>query len=409
VGDVPSCRLRSAVKRLGSEMRPLLVFASIVLASVLGLYLAGLAPAVSANRNSPPQSVVSATEAWMAVKDTSSIAILEEFRRRYPDTPYAAFAAARIDELKKLQAAPPVTPVVPPRPDPSRSAVGSPPVVPSVASVGCTQCPEMVIVPSGSFTMGSLDGEGDERPQRAVTIRKPFAVGKFHITVDQFAAFVAETGHDAGSSCYTFEGGKWDTRQGRSWRNPGFSQNGSHPAVCVSWYDAKTYVDWLARKTGKRYRLLTEAEWEFAARAQTKPSAYPKYSFGSDERELCRYGNGTDQTTKSTVPGAGGWAGAPCNDGYAYTSPVGSFAANSFGLYDMQGNAFQWTEDCYHKNYVGAPADSSAWTTGECLERVFRGGSWAHGPSDLRAAVRYHGVLPAFQSNYLGFRLASTL
>jgi formylglycine-generating enzyme required for sulfatase activity len=259
----------------------------------------------------------------------------------------------------------------------------------------CAQCPEMVVVPAGNFTMGSPDSETghgkDEGPQHTVTIGKPFAVGKFHVTVDQFAAFVATTGYDAGSECrdvYNYQA------EGRSWRNPGFPQAGSHPAVCLNWNDAKAYVDWLARTTGKPYRFLTEAEWEYAARARTQPGAYPRYSFGDDEKDLCRYGNDANV--------------ASCDDGYAYTSPVGSFAANGFGLYDMQGNALQWTADCYHDSYNGAPSDGSAWTAGGCSSRVARGGSWYLGPAYLRAAGR-DGTAPDVRYNGYGFRVARTL
>jgi formylglycine-generating enzyme required for sulfatase activity len=276
----------------------------------------------------------------------------------------------------------------------------------------CDDCPEMMVVPAGSFTMGSPASEagrvGDDVPQRSVTLAKPFAVGKFHITADQFAAFVADSGYDAGSKCWLFEGGQYVERSSRSWRNPGFSQAGTHPAVCVNWDDAKAYVAWMARKTGKTYRLLTEAEWEYAARGRTEPGQYPRYFFGDDEKDLCRYGNGADQAAKSSVPGAKDWPVAPCNDGYAYTSPVGSFAANGFGLYDMLGNAWQWTEDCYHDSYNGAPSDGSAWTTGDCSRRVLRGGSWSSLASRLRVADRFWGFA-VDRGNFDGFRLGRTL
>src|ERR1700693_6185899 len=321
---------------------------------------------------------------------------------------------------------PPVTPAVPPS-DPCtgavtlsfaarcaapRTAAQERGLKPRDSFKECAQCPEMVVVPAGSFTMGSPEGEkdrnNDEGPQRTVTIGKPFGVGKFHVTVDQFAAFVTETGYDAGSKCWTFEDGKAEERQGRSWRNPSFTQGGSHPAVCVTWTDAEAYVAWLARKTGKTYRLPTEAEWEYAARARTAPGAYPRYSFGDDEKDLCRYGNGVDQRAKSTIPGATNSAIASCDDGYAYTSPAGSFAANGFGLFDMQGNAWQWTEDCYHDSYAGAPSDGSAWTSGGLGRRVLRGGSWLYAPGYLRAAFRgrYSSV---GRTNDLGFRVGSTL
>jgi len=150
----------------------------------------------------------------------------------------------------------------------------------------------MVVVPAGSFTMGAPNSEKDrssaEGPQHEVTIRQSFAAGQLHVTVDQFSAFVQETGYEASSTCLTFEDGKYGARAGRSWRNPGFAQEGSHPVVCVSWGDARAYVDWIAKKTGKPYRLLSEAEFEYAARGRTSPGMYPRFWFGDDEKDLCR-------------------------------------------------------------------------------------------------------------------------
>jgi formylglycine-generating enzyme required for sulfatase activity len=276
----------------------------------------------------------------------------------------------------------------------------------------CDKCPEMVVLPAGSFTMGSPGSEPgrgvDEAPQHQVTIPKSFAVSKFDITVDQFAAFVVRTGYDAGSNCLTLEDGKPEDRQGRSWRNPGFSQEGSHPAVCLSWNDAEAYVAWLSRKTGKPYRLLTEAEWEYASRARTEPGSYPRFWFGNDEKDLCRHGNGADQTAKSSVSGIEGSTIAPCADGYAYTSPVGSFEPNDFGLYDMSGNAWQWTQDCYHDSYKGASPDGAAWTMGDCKSHVLRGGSWIDPPVNLRAAIRIWDTGDDRTSSG-GFRVGRTL
>jgi formylglycine-generating enzyme required for sulfatase activity/uncharacterized caspase-like protein len=276
----------------------------------------------------------------------------------------------------------------------------------------CDQCPEMVVVPAGSFMMGSPDSAADraakEGPQHLVTFARPFAVGKLHVTVDQFAAFVSETGYDAGGSCWTEEGGKGGDRSDRSWRNPGFPQKGSHPAVCLSWNDAQAYVGWLRSKTGANYRLLTEAEWEYAARAQTTPGAYSRYSFGDDEKELCRYGNGFDQTAKSSITWSSNSPAAPCKDGYAYTSPAGSFRPNDFGLYDMQGNAWQSTQDCENDTYSGAPQDGSAWVSGNCSKRILRGGGWHAGPWYLRAATR--NSMPIGSRAWIfGMRVARTL
>jgi formylglycine-generating enzyme required for sulfatase activity len=267
----------------------------------------------------------------------------------------------------------------------------------------CENCPEMVVVPAGSFTMGSPEWERDrdnnEGPQHVVAIAKPFAVGKFHVTVDQYAAFVQETGYQATSKCYD---GKSSSR---SWRDPGWPQESAHPVVCVTWDDAKAYVDWMAKETRKPYRLLSEAEFEYAARGRTSPGAYPRFWFGNDEKELCRYGNGADQKTQDS--GAMIKPIAPCNDGYALMSPAGHYRPNAFGLYDMFGNAWQWTADCYHDSYNGAPADGSAWTAGACSSgRVIRGGSSVDGPPTLRSAIRLWlgtGVLTG------GFRVARTL
>jgi formylglycine-generating enzyme required for sulfatase activity len=175
----------------------------------------------------------------------------------------------------------------------------------------------------------------------------------------------------------------------------------------MTWNDAKAYADWLVKKTRKPYRLLSEAEWEYAARGRTSPGAYPRFWFGNDEKDLCQYINGTDQKARDIIEGTKGWTSAPCNDGYAYTSPTGHYVPNAFGLYDMAGNAWQWIEDCYHDSYKGAPADGSAWVTGSCGSgRMIRGGSWTSNPRLLRVALRdWVGTV-----NYdVGFRLARTL
>jgi formylglycine-generating enzyme required for sulfatase activity len=252
----------------------------------------------------------------------------------------------------------------------------------------CDACPEMVVVPAGSFAMGSPNNEkardNNEGPQHQVTITRSFAFGKFEVTVDQFVAFVQETGHDTGSTCDIWQDGKWAERSGYSWRKPGFAQSGSHPAACLSWDDAKAYLSWLSRKTGKIYRLPAEAEWEYAARAGTTT----RFHFGDDYKDYCRHGNGADQTAWNDVPGAKSWSVLPCSDGHPYTALAGSFAPNGFGLYDTLGNVFEWTEDCWNDSYAGAPSDGSAWTSGDCNIRVQRGGAWGYPPDYLRTAVR---------------------
>ena len=253
----------------------------------------------------------------------------------------------------------------------------------------CATCPEMVVVPSGSFMMGSPadepNREDNEGPQHRVTISKPFAVGKYGVTRGQFTAFVDATGYDAGNSCWIWDGSQW--REGsNNWRNPGFTQSDTHPVVCVSWNDAKAYIDWLSKKTGQNYRLLSEAEWEYVARAGTTTP----YHFGD-----------------IIFPSQANYGGN--NSG---TVEVGSYPANAFGLHDVHGNVWEWVEDCWHDNYNGAPSDGSAWIN-DCHDdgkdrRVLRGGSWNYVPWVLRSAVRGWGDARD-RVNYGGFRIARTL
>lgn len=275
----------------------------------------------------------------------------------------------------------------------------------------CDICPEMVVIPAGSFTMGSPNRERyrdrSEGPQHVVTFKRPFVVGKFEVTVDQFTAFVSETGYDAGALCWTIEDGKAVERDGRSWRNPGYSQTGSHPASCLSWNDAKAYVTWLSAKTGKDYRLLSEAEWEYAARARTQPGSSPPFFFGDTEDAICQHGNGADQTAKRTGSFPKNQTFLSCSDGYPYAAPVGSFSANGFGLYDVLGNVWEWVEDCWNDSYRGAPTSGSAWISGDCRKRVLRGGAWDDYPKYLRAADRYWGFTG--DRGIMGTRVARTL
>jgi len=276
----------------------------------------------------------------------------------------------------------------------------------------CDTCSEMVVVPAGSFTMGSPPEEQgrnpNEGPQHVVTISKPFAVAKFEVTVDQFSTFVRKTGYQANTTCYKWKSFTWEG----SWHDPGFLQEGSHPVVCVSWNDANAYAKWVTIKTGKPYRLLSEAEWEYAARGRTSPGAYPRFWFGDHEIELCHYGNSADlesrEVVAAAIPGGNPIAAVPCDDGYAFTSPVGHYQANAFGLYDMAGNAWQWTADCFQKDFMGVPTDGSALTAEACpLGHVIRGGSWYNISRYLRAAMRSNA--PAKPDYSTGFRLGRTL
>ena len=263
-------------------------------------------------------------------------------------------------------------------------------------------CPELVVVPSGSFLMGSPGSEegrsSNEGPVHRVTIGRPFAVGVYEVTRGEFGRFVSATGRSMGNSCWTYESGEWEERSGRNWRNPGFRQTDGHPVVCVNWDDAKAYVGWLSDETGKAYRLLSEAEWEYVARGGTKTARY----WGESGTDQCRYANGADEAS-----GDFGWGKASCDDGYARTSPVGAFSANRWKLHDVLGNVWEWVEDCWNDSYHGAPEDGSAWESGNCGARVMRGGSWFNVPRILRSAFRNRNTAGS-RGNYAVFRVART-
>ena len=253
----------------------------------------------------------------------------------------------------------------------------------------CPECPEMVVIPAGSFMMGSprdeLGRNKYEGPRHRVTLPKPFAVGKYEVTFAEWDACVADGdcgGHRPG-----------DHGWGR----------GRRPVINVGWHAAQAYVNWLSKKTGKRYRLPSEAEWEYAARGGTRASRY----WGDDAFGFaqCAYANGADGTLKARNSKIG--EVAPCRDGFVQTAPVGSFSANPFGLHDVLGNVMEWVEDCWNERYVGAPADGSARRSGDCSRRVVRGGSWVLKPWHLRSAFRFWSA--AGRNTTIGFRVARTL
>ncbi len=285
----------------------------------------------------------------------------------------------------------------------------------------CSDCPEMVVIPAGSAVIGSGPEEtarenmpdtasSRERPQHKVMIARPFAVGRFKVTKGQYASFVKETGRTdaAGCSIWDFAAGRWNQDPEKSWRDPGFSQGDNEPAVCVSWADAKDFVAWLSRKTGRSYRLLAEAEWEYAARAGTATARY----WGDGRDQACTYANVFDfpaaQRLASEEARKNPDKYFSCDDGHIFTAPVGNFRPNQFGLYDVIGNAWEWVEDCFHDTYDGAPSDGSAWTVGECKYRVQRGGGWGNPPGYSRSARRDR-VAPDLHAHTMGLRVSRTL
>ena len=279
----------------------------------------------------------------------------------------------------------------------------------------CPTCPDLVVVPAGTYQMGSdprdQDSKIGERPQHPVTV-DAFALGLYEVTREEYAAFVAATRRTS-AACWMPTLDDEDNVQHSyegSWRDPpGIEQGDGHPVMCVNWEDAQAYVRWLSEQTGQDYRLPSEAEWEYATRAGTTTA----YSWGNDTGETCGYANGPDFSLRVHFGFQDGPA-APlfldCNDRTVWTAPVGSYVPNDFGLYDMHGNVFEWVEDCWHENYRRAPSDGTAWTSGgDCSLRVLRGGSgMAFYPSSLRSANRYW-IATGIRYTIFGFRVARTL
>jgi formylglycine-generating enzyme required for sulfatase activity/ankyrin repeat protein len=280
----------------------------------------------------------------------------------------------------------------------------------------CSDCPEMVTIPSGEFIMGSdpseLGRSDREGPQRRVSV-PAFAVGKLEVTRSQWAAFVSATNRPVREGCY------WTGRSGGSldpigsWRDVGFHQDDNHPVVCVTWHDAQDYVRWLSQRTGRTYRLLSEAEWEYAARAR---STTP-YAWGDTaSHEYANYG--TDMCCSGAASGRDRWVN---------TAPGGSFPANGFDLHDMHGNVLEWVQDCFASGYPAHPIDGSAYEadvilqmtgrfarmsgTSSCAYRMLRGGDWGNPPALIRSASRNFGPGPGatladYRSGGVGFRIA---
>lgn len=278
----------------------------------------------------------------------------------------------------------------------------------------CADCPEMIQIPAGSFVMGSAVTEAgrelNEGPQRKVTIGKPFAMGKFELTNDEYTKFVDATGYRSADDCpeYT-DRGRVD-RKGVNWKNHPFNRSGRHPVLCITRADADAYIAWLSKTTGQRYRLPSEAEWEYAARAGSQTSA----TAGKLSPGICKFGNVADQRLKVERPA---WSTAvfACDDGYGFgTAPVGSFAPNAFGLFDTQGNVWELTDDCYAESYDGAPSDGTPVITPDCKRRTVRGGGWLNGlgipdgEGEQRSANRGRNT-PANHFDSMGFRVARSL
>jgi formylglycine-generating enzyme required for sulfatase activity len=292
---------------------------------------------------------------WDTIKGSDNPADFKAYLDSYPDGPFAAEARARLQQIETRTVTKPAVSEPP--------AAASQPAASQAAIRDCPQCPEMVLIQAGAFEMGSTEMFDFEAPVHQVSIRKPFYIGRREVTFEEWDACIAEGG----------------CKQRPDDRGLG---RGRRPAIDLDWDDAKGYTAWLSQKTGHTYRLPTESEWEYAARAGST-TTYPWGKTVDKDKANC-IGCTTDPLRKAV--------------------DTGSFKPNAFGIYDMTGNAAEWVEDCWNDNYRGAPADGSAWTKPQCRERVLRGGSFNNDPRYLRSAARFkydHDV--RFYTN--GFRV----
>ena len=411
--QAPGVEIRNALERVkdtvddkaraaGHEQRPSLVNDLRGSFFFFGTTTAQVAPSASPVFELTPAQ--KEEKFWDDAKLAGNKEAFEAYLDSYPKGRYVNLAKANIARL--TIAAPQTVQTPTPVAQPGQDMLGK-------VFKDCADCPEMVVIPAGRFVMGAQPGEEEReklpdsfrnrsQPQREVSVSS-FVMARNEVTVGQYRAFVTETNRSTSGGCFVWTGTKFETDLSKDWRSPGFTQTDSHPVACVSWEDATAYTQWLKQKTGKDYKLPTEAQWEYAARAGTTTSRF----WGDDGNMSCTYANGADLKAKADVPGASTWTVANCDDRYAYTAPVGFFRANAFGLHDMLGNVWEWTQDCWHENYVGAPNDSSAWTQGDCSRRVLRGGSWFSLPQFLRSASR-SGYTTAGRNNVVGFRVART-
>lgn len=278
----------------------------------------------------------------------------------------------------------------------------------------CAECPEMIVLPAGSVVIGSPQSEAsrnrDEGPQREIAVQA-FAVGRYEVTLGQYEALVRATDQPVSGNCVTDrrQRGNWIEDPETTLRDPGFAQGDDHPVVCVSWDDAQAYVDWINTRTGGGYRLLGEAEWEYAARGVTSvPADRATYPWGADPAQGCPFANGFDQTALAHYAGSIDVSAyrvfdpIGCGDGWLKTAPMGSLLPNGFGLFDMIGNVGEWIAGCYALAHNAQPA------AGDCERRLSKGGAWGSLANNLRPADR----LPrpgSLRDDSIGFRVARNL
>jgi formylglycine-generating enzyme required for sulfatase activity len=304
-----------------------------------------------------------------------------------------AFKPVTSQEAPEVEDAPEST--ISPTPPTIVTAQTTDPVQPLELGKDCPHCPELVGLPAGLALLGSLPDEKgrepDEGPVQKVQV-KAFAIAKYEVTKAQWRVFVQQSGHPISSECLTWAGDGFDKPPQLSWQDTGFMQTDNHPVVCVSWQDAKAYTQWLSKTAAQPYRLPTEMEWEYAAKAGQGLVTFP---WPSNESP-CNRANFADQSLAILHPQ---WRLANCSDGFELTAPVGSFAANPWGMFDMQGNATEWVSSCYAK-----AIQTQAEKNSECAKRVIKGGGWDMPEKFLRNAYR-GSARESIRTTGIGFRV----
>jgi formylglycine-generating enzyme required for sulfatase activity len=277
------------------------------------------------------------------------------------------------------------------------------PRAPGTTFRDCETCPVMVVIPAGSFIMGTPADAG----MLVIQIPHAFALGRTEVTRSEFARFIVESGHEPRPGCRNWDPvlARFNDDARRNWQNPATPAGpvDDHPVTCVTHADARAYVEWLVGETGENYRLPSEAEWEYAARGGTMTLR----PWGDAPEEGCEFANSYDVTADAAY--RLGWPHAGCRDGFADLARVGLLQANSFNLHDMIGNVQEWVQDCATDSYLGRPRDARAWEwLGGCKRRIQRGGSWLTPPDGSRSAYRV-AASEGDRSDDTGFRIAKDL
>jgi formylglycine-generating enzyme required for sulfatase activity len=352
---------------------------------------------------------------WEAVEDSRDMRDYEDFLAQFPKGPFSGIARRRLEALRGATAKPAAPVVVASLDRDAANPIAQ--VLPANGAIkDCAECPDILTVAAGSFTMGapgvSKETLANEGPARKVDIRRGFGLSRSEVTVGQFRAFVEDSGHQPAQGCrsHVLRNGDilWETVADRNWANPGFAQTDDHPVVCIAWADAVAYAEWLSRKTGQTYRLPTEAEWEYAARAESQKASYWA-SFREtgglndfiDNMSACGHANVRDRKTRGPELGNTNWSAFGCDDGAVFTTPVGRYKPNAFGFVDMLGNVREWTAHCYSAT---APDDATPASPGTCDSVAVRGGAWNNKESDVRFTRRWEEPA-SVASSQIGMRV----